>query len=280
MFQKKLMAMIVASLLPFSASLIAEESVSASPEKGMRSGMSLEVAEVAIDKTSVAEEGTQQAANTTENSEPKEDGLAAPETSAEDAEVVDRWKKQDEHYQSLKRRAEEVGVMLPERPPWLSSRREAFMPSMEERQAHHQKMMSMSQEERDAYRQERYQEMRAQAQERGIEMPETPPWVARRQAMEEEWAKQQEVIKGMTDEERAACHAMHQRHMGMGPGPGYGRGCGAPRNCMNPGGGQGGMAPQMYPPGAGQRGMMPQMYPGYGYGPGPYSQGNFWNPNQ
>ncbi|MCU7905170.1 MAG: cell division protein [Candidatus Thiodiazotropha sp. (ex Epidulcina cf. delphinae)] len=152
--------------------------------------------------------------------------------------------------------------MLPERPPWRPvQNRQAFRPGMEERMQHRQRMMSMTDEERDAYRRERYLEMREQAQEMGVEMPETPPWAARRQALDEEWAKHREVIEGMSDEERAACHAMHRRHMGMMPGRGMGhhRGCGMM--------GQGGCS-------------MGPAVPGYGYGPGPYAPWNFRNPNR
>jgi hypothetical protein len=78
--------------------------------------------------------------------------------------------------------------------------------------------------------------------------------------MDDEWAKQQEIIKGMTDEERAACHAMHRRHMReMGPGP-------MPRG------------PAMYPPAPNYDAPAP----GYGgYGPRPYGpMGNYWEPAQ
>ncbi|MEW8561785.1 MAG: hypothetical protein AB2541_06750, partial [Candidatus Thiodiazotropha sp.] len=137
----------------------------------------------------------------------------------------DHWKAREEQYQALRKRAEEAGVMLPERPPWLNEPGQSLRPSMEERMEHRQQMMSMTQEERDAFRLQRYQEMRARAEEQGIEMPETPPWVARQQAMDDEWAKHQKVIEGMSDEERAACHAMHRRHMGMMHRGGMGQGC-------------------------------------------------------
>jgi hypothetical protein len=133
---------------------------------------------------------------------------------------------------------------------------------MQERMAHRKEMMSMTQEERDAYRQQRYQEMRAWADEMGF---------VRQQALDEEWEKHQQVIQGMSDEERAACHAMHQRHMGMMRGSGAGPGCGAMghRGC--------GMHQGDY-----RSRMMPGYGPGYGYGygAGPYAPQNFWDPNQ
>jgi hypothetical protein len=159
-----------------------------------------------------------------------------------------RWKERDAKYEELKKRAEESGVMLPDIPPWRE--REAMRdprPDHAARMERMKKMHSMTPEERDAIRMERYQEMRERAAEKGMELPETPRWKLR----EDEWAKHQEVLKGMTDEERAACHAMHRRHMReMGPGQ------------------MRGMRPPMPPRGYGQ---------GY-YGPGP--MGDFWNPEQ
>jgi hypothetical protein len=199
---------------------------------------------------------------------------AAPEKghqslSGDDA-MREHWKAREEQYQALRKRAEEAGVMLPESPPWRSEMGQMMPPSMEERMAQRKKMMSMSEEERNALRQQHYEEMRAQAGESGVEMPETPPWVARQQAMNEEWAKHQKVIEGMSDEERAACHAMHRRHMGMRNRGGMGQGCGmGHQGC---GMHQGDYAPRMAP-GYG---------PGYGYGyaPAPYGPQNFWDPNQ
>ncbi|MEW8355153.1 MAG: hypothetical protein AB2665_15250 [Candidatus Thiodiazotropha sp.] len=216
------------------------------------------------------------------DSAPTGSGSETPAAARADyATRRDHWKAREEQYQALRKRAEEAGVMLPERPPWLNQPGQSLRPGMEERMEHRQQMMSMTQEERDAYRQQRYQEMRSRAQEQGIEMPETPPWVARQQAMDDEWAKHQKVIEGMSDEERAACHAMHRRHMGMMHRGGMGQGCAMERHgCgmqqkeFNPG-----MAPG-YAPGYGQG-------PGYGYGPygygaapAPYDPSNFWDPNQ
>jgi hypothetical protein len=187
----------------------------------------------------------------------------------------DHWKAREERYQSLRERAEEAGVMLPERPPWYPETGQMVHPGQEEWMAHRKEMMSMSDEEREAYRQQRHEQMRAWAEEMGMEMPEMPPWMARQQAMDEEWAKHQQVIQGMSEEERAACHAMHRRHMGMmhrGRG-GYGCGGMGHQGC--------GMRQDEY---------TPRMMPGYGAGPGygyghgaaPYGPGpqNFWDPNQ
>ncbi len=192
------------------------------------------------------------------------------ETAASPADVAgismeERWKEREKNYAELKQRAEEAGVMLPERPPWRDrSAMQSVRPDMQERMEHRQKMQSMTPEERDAFRMERYQEMRERAQEIGMEMPETPPWKQRQSAMEEEWAKHQAVIEGLSDEERAACHAMHRRHMRQaGPGPMMRR-------------------PAMQQ----QRPVFQGQMPGYGYGPAPYGPapygpgGNYWDQGQ
>jgi hypothetical protein len=242
--------------------------------------------------TEVAEQG--EAVESTEpevTDEPSSDtltkGPSAP--SASGASTRDHWKARESQYQALRRRAEEAGVMLPERPPWYSERDQMVRPDMEERMAHRKSMMSMSAEERDAYRQQRHEEMRARADEMGIEMPDVPPWRARQQAMDEEWAKHQQVIEGMSDEERAACRAMHRRHMGMMHGGRGGYGCGGMGH-QGCGMYQDDYAPRMMPgygagPGQGYQGYQGYQdygYDGPGYGPGPYGPGpqNFWDPNQ
>jgi hypothetical protein len=309
MHKKKLLALMVASLLPFSAVITAEEALEGGG--GMAQSDAVETAEVVdsaateespdvevveadeeiqseveqsdaeapevMQSEAPAEEPVAAEATPEIVSEPEASTVAESEVKAEQAAVADeayaqRWQDREARYQELRQRAEEAGVMLPAHPPWRASQMESNRPMADQRRQHHEKMMSMSPEERDAYRQERYQKMREQAQQQGIEMPETPPWVARQKAMEEEWAKHQAVIEGMTDEERAACHAMHKRHrMGRGMGRGHGMGHGYGQAC-----GQGCQGSYGNP--AGMSAPAP-VYPGYGYGPAPYGQGNFWDPN-
>lgn len=239
MQKKKLICLALAALLPMG-SVMAEDPAAEEQQ-----------AEAAPAPESTA---TDQAESTEAGAE--KPTIEAPAYSRMSME--ERMKERERRYEELKKRAEEAGVMLPEHPPWRD--REAMMkayPDMQKRMEHRKMMQAMTPEERDAYRMGRYQEMRERANELGIELPENPPWKERRDAMAEEWAKHQEVIKGMTDEERAACHAMHRRHMQeMGPGP------------MMRG-----------------KGMRPPVYDapmrGYGYGPGPYGpQGSFWGPEQ
>jgi hypothetical protein len=155
-----------------------------------------------------------------------------------------RWQARNERYQDLKQRAERLGVMLPETPPWEKSRSQPMHHhgDMQAQRKQHEEMMAKSREEREAQRMARYQEMREQAQQRRQEM------------VGEEWSKHQAAFDGMSEEERAACHAMHQRHMRM------------KRSSQE--------RPMMRGP------MGPGMTPGYGYGPGPYGSRNFWDPNQ
>ncbi|MCG7898163.1 MAG: hypothetical protein JAY85_06860 [Candidatus Thiodiazotropha weberae] len=284
MYKKKLLTLMVASLLPFSAVINAEEAAGETAEMAEAAATGLapivsadaqmaEAAAAAVPESdqSEAAAGDQAAEPAAEASMPSEPVAEAQAATEADSVYAQRWKERESRYQELRSRAEEAGVMLPAHPPWHLSQMETNRPSADERRQHHEKMMNMSPEERDAYRQERYQKMREQAQQQGVEMPETPPWVARQKAMAEEWAKHQAVIEGMTDEERAACHAMHKRHMGMGPGmgrghgmgPGQGQACG--HGCQGPYGNPGAMSTPRYP--------------GYGYGPAPYGQGNFWDPS-
>jgi hypothetical protein len=307
MYKKKLLTLMMASLLPLSTVIIAEDAIEAAGGPPSDSGpvgtaevseesAAVEPAQViqateaeVAPEAAVQAEGQPQAKQeestppqAAEQSEPAGGAADVAETdttgdplpkaeaaSPDEAEYgyAQRWKDREARYQALKQRAEEAGVMLPVRPPWRSSPMEAVRPSMEERMEHRQKMMNMSPEERDAFRLGRYQEMRERAHDQGMEMPERPPWMARREAREDEWAKHQAAIDGMSDEERAACHAMHRRHMGMGRGMGPGHGCA-----------QGCQRPYRYPAGGQASG-----YPGYGYGyapyGAPYGQGNFWDPN-
>lgn len=60
-----------------------------------------------------------------------------------------------------------------------------------------------SAQERDALREQQYQEMRERAKARGVEMPETPPWKAAG-VSEEERRAQMEKMRAMTPAERQA----------------------------------------------------------------------------
>ncbi|MEJ2456408.1 MAG: hypothetical protein P8103_19975 [Candidatus Thiodiazotropha sp.] len=266
MYKKKMTVLALASLITLSVPLMAEEG----------SG----------DEAASADAAEAPAEDTASS------GYAAPSDDPRAAAMQQRWREREARYEDLKQRAKEVGVMLPEDPPWKSSSMGAMPEDMAERMQRHQAMMSMTPEERMAAREEYYKEMQARAKERGMDLPDTPPWKARQSAMDEAWEKHRAVIDGMTDEERAACHAMHQRHMGMmrdfperpmmrNPGmvgPGTMRPGTMGPGTMGPGTmGPGTMGPGMMGPGMMGPGMMG---PGYGYGPNPYGSQNFWDPNQ
>ncbi len=238
MYKKKMIVLTLASLMTLSMPLIAEEAASE------------DSASAGTPESALAPPEAEAPASTASPSA-GDDRLSAMQA---------RWRERDARYEELKERAKEAGVMLPDEPPWRASGW-AGMPDMSERMQRHPAMMAMTPEERMAMREERYREMQARAKERGIEMPDNPPWEARQSAMDEEWARHQAVIDAMTDEERAACHAMHRRHMGMMSRD-------MPERPMM----RGPMGPGMMGPGA--------MGPGYGYGPNPYAPQNFWDPNQ
>jgi hypothetical protein len=308
MHNKKVLILTFAFLMPCNQALWAEEVADSSEEPASQEVLpSTRNDEPAMQSESMVEDITVDQA--TEGTEAVESAVATETTDETSSDAVtdivkpsvtrdsmrEHWKAREEQYQALKKRAEEAGVMLPESPPWRSEMGQMMSPSMQERMAHRKEMMSMSREERDAYRQQRYQEMRARADEMGIEMPETSPWQARQQAMEDAWAKHQEVIQGMSDEERAACHAMLRRYMGMtrGVGPDCGamghQGCGmrqgdsTPRMMPGYGSGYDSGYSQGYGPDYGYGSGYGSGYgPGYGYGysPSPYAPQNFWDPNQ
>lgn len=199
-----------------------------------------------------------------------ESGVELPETPPWQREP--HWMSYDEMRQQM----QQQGVEMPEQPTWPAGRGPGMglgrmLMSDEERQAIRESMAQMTPEERAAFHEQHYQKMRERAQAQGMDLPETPPWMQAPDTQEPppappepDWAKVQETIAGMTQEERDACKLMHRRHVppptqtapwpmaapegapGYGYGPGYGRGRGY-------GYGQG--------PGLGYG-------PGYGYGRG------------
>ena len=80
-------------------------------------------------------------------------------------------------------------------------------PSAEARGEELEKLRSMSPEERRAYRNQRYQELRERAASVGMELPERPPWETRgrgpgaRFLSDEERAAHREKMRQMSPEE-------------------------------------------------------------------------------
>lgn len=118
--------------------------------------------------------------------------------------------ERQQRYAALRAEAAELGVALPEAPPWETGR--FGRPDLSAR------MRGLSPEERQAAREARWQQMRAEAAERGIEMPETPPWVEaekRRQEMQERFTQYRRTIEQMSDEQREAARAFFGAPSGM-----------------------------------------------------------------
>lgn len=242
MYRKKLTYLALAALLPFGSVVMAEETATeAAAAPAAEAAAPAEAAPAPAEAAPAASEAAE-----------------APAVSEADAAQERMNNERDARYAELKERAAKNGVILPDTPPWRDRGNWGAhdQEMMEKRREHMKMMQAMSPEDRDAYRMQRYQEMRERATELGIDMPENPPWKERQQAMADAWAKHSEVIKGMTDEERDACHAMMRKEMiESAPGP------------MG-------------------RGMLGRPFdgPGYGYGPGPYGPGpwgnDFWAPDQ
>lgn len=204
---------------------------------------------------------------------------AAP--SPQDAARVKADAERNKRYEELRARAAEVGLDLPATPPWANAgadvpqrpampfqrggmTNEDMQAMRAEHQAMREKMKNMSPEERKALREEHWKEMRARAAERGVEMPETPPWVEAEQrykAAQERFEQYRKTVEAMTEEQREAAKAV------FGGGP----------EGMEPMGPMPTMPPPMRMPRGGGYGPGPQGggYPGFGPypgGPGPMGQ--------
>lgn len=162
--------------------------------------------------------------------------------------------ERDQRYAELRRRAAEVGLDLPETPPWA----QAGMPGMAMPEGMMTRPEAMTPEELQAMREQRWEAMRARAAEQGVELPETPPWKAaeqRRQEMMERYEQYRATIEAMTDEQKEAVMALFGGARGPmgsaampygGPCRGYGGNWGG--NNWGRGYGMGrGMAPGMMP---------------------------------
>ena len=84
--------------------------------------------------------------------------------------------------------------------------------------AEQEKMRAMTLEERQAYRKEKYQDLRRRASEAGLDLPESPPWEGpggpgRRLMSDEERAAHWEAMRSMTPEERLEYRTQHYQQM-------------------------------------------------------------------
>lgn len=155
---------------------------------------------LAADTTpAVAPAPTAPAANATQTAPAPTDAAQAQADAAQAAALAERR----QHYDALRANAAEIGVELPETPPWEMGR--VARPDWSER------MRARSPEERQAMREARWQQMRTEAAEHGIEMSETPPWVEadkRRQEMAERFTQYRKTIEQMSEEQREAAQAL------------------------------------------------------------------------
>lgn len=177
--------------------------------------------------------------------------------------------ERNKRYAELRKHAAEVGLELPETPPW----EQAGMPDMP---AMPEGMMprpaQMTDEDRKAMREKRWEAMRARAAERGMELPETPPWEAaeqRRKEMQERFEQYRATIDAMSEEQKEAVKAIFggsRAPMERPAMPHYGMPCGQYGHDCAQGYGPG-MMPNMGPgmePSMGRG--MPSMGPGMGPG--------------
>ncbi len=231
-------------------------------------------------------------------------GLAAAMERME-KKHAEMMKERKRRYEDLRQRAAEVGLELPETPPWEEAGMEPpKMPtpptppssmtspwtsmSAEQRRAEWEKMRNMTAEDREAMREKRWQELRKRAKEQGVELPETPPWKQaeeQREAMKAKWEAYKKTVEGLTPEQKEAAQAIFGRGGRPMPPPmpmeapcggNYG-GPGVPPGAMMPGYGGPGVPPDAMMPGYGGPGVPPgAMMPGHGAqgaGPSMYERG-------
>ena len=148
---------------------------------------------------------------------------------------AEMMKERGLRYDELRARAAEVGLELPETPPWEQAGMQppempmpADMPAPPKMPEHMgmptpPDMMApagsegraamrggKTQEEWDAMREQRYQAMRERAEQRGLDMPEMPPWMLMSQ---EEREAHWEKMRNMTPEQRQAERERHWQEM-------------------------------------------------------------------
>jgi hypothetical protein len=112
--------------------------------------------------------------------------------------------ERNQRYEELRQRAAEVGIELPETPPWQQTDMpRPEMPAMPS-DLSPPAMSGMTPGEREAARAAQYQSMRERAKAHGIELPETPP---HKLMTPEERRAQMERMRNLTPEERMAARA-------------------------------------------------------------------------
>lgn len=121
---------------------------------------------------------------------------------------TEMMEQRNRRYEELRARASEVGLELPETPPWEQTG--VRPPKMAKPEMSGGMRHGMTPEDRDAMRAQRYQKMRERAMQRGIELPETPPWML---MSDEERRAHREKMRTMSPEERRAMRDKHWEEM-------------------------------------------------------------------
>ncbi len=121
--------------------------------------------------------------------------------------MADMNTERNKRYAELRQRANEVGLELPETPPW-DQKGMPEMPAMPEMPPMPAEMgaptKALTAAERDAARAAHYQAMRERAKARGVDLPETPP---HKLMTDEERQARMDKMRNMTPEERMAARA-------------------------------------------------------------------------
>jgi hypothetical protein len=118
--------------------------------------------------------------------------------------------ERNRRYGDLRERAAEVGIELPETPPWDQA--ELPRPEMPAMPADigATPMPGATPAEREAARAAQYQAMRERAKTHGIDLPETPP---HKLMSPEERRAQMDRMRNMTPEERMAARGEHYKQL-------------------------------------------------------------------
>ncbi len=118
--------------------------------------------------------------------------------------------ERNRRYGELRERAAEVGIELPETPPWEQAElQRPEMPAMPADMSA-PPMPGATPAEREAARAAQYQAMRERAKAHGIDLPETPPYKV--MSPEERQAKM-ERMRNMTPEERMAARGENYKQL-------------------------------------------------------------------
>lgn len=130
----------------------------------------------------------------------------------------------DQQYELMRRRARQLSMALPETPPWKNpSRKRKPTMTAAEYKDYVDTLKSLPPEERQAYREERHQEIQKRMEELAPELPgmpgppampePPPPPPALAPAVGKDWAALRRQLQSMTPEERQRYREAHYRRL-------------------------------------------------------------------